>query len=204
MFSQVLKFFTVFLMAFAASYAHAGEEKKEEKKEEGKKEGEAGKEEKKEVKSSEDSYSVVAARVAALEAKVKSGQEEIEKLIEEKQSTKDPAKVSEIVKQMLGIHKELQKNVKDYDQQRALLKYRYPEKGLTGEREYERIDVKSIEDMESQMSLTTSVNRTLKKVRSQYDTPEDVKARAEKSAEEANKKSSPSTPSLTEPVVLKK
>lgn len=178
---------------------HGGGEAKEAGKE-------AGKEEKKEVKSAEDSFSVVQARVQALEAKVRSGQEELEKLIVEKQHTTDSKQVSEIVKQMMGIHKELQKNVKEYDQQRALLKYRYPEKGLTEKREYERIDVKSIEDMERQMSLTTSVNHTLKKVRSQYETAEEAKARLEKTSESGGgkKSSKPAQPSLTEPVILKK
>src|SRR5438445_4770224 len=160
---QVPKILIIFLTALAVNAAHANEGGNGDGEP---KEGEAGKEEKKEVKSAEDSFSVVQARVQALEAKVHSGQEELEKLIEEKQHTTDSKQVAEIVKQMLGIHKELQKNVKEYDQQRALLKYRYPEKGLTEKREYERIDVKSIEDMETQLSLTTSVSHTLKKVRS--------------------------------------
>ncbi|MDG0817276.1 hypothetical protein [Bdellovibrio svalbardensis] len=206
MFFQVPKFLMMFLTALAVNVAsaneggHGGGEAKEAK------EGEAGKEEKKEVKSAEDSFSVVQARVQALEAKVHSGQEELEKLIVEKQHTSDSKQVAEIVKQMLGIHKELQKNLKEYDQQRALLKYRYPEKGLTEKREYERIDVKSIEDMETQMSLTTSVNHTLKKVRSQYETAEEAKANAEKRSEggSGKKSSKPAGASLTEPVILKK
>ncbi len=200
---QVPKFLIIFFTVLVVTAAHANEggghgggEAKE---------GEAGKEEKKEVKSAEDSFSVVQARVQALEAKVHSGQEEIEKLIEEKQHTTDPKQVSEIVKQMMGIHKELQKNVKEYDQQRALLKYRYPEKGLTEKREYERIDVKSIDDMEKQMSLTTSVNHTLKRVRSQYETPEEAKARMEKTTVDGHGKPvKPAAPTLTEPVILKK
>lgn len=196
---RVLKFLMIFLTALSVTAAHANEAKEE------KKEGEAPKEEKKEVKSAEDSYAVVQARVQALEAKVHSGQEEIEKLIQEKQTTKDSARVSEIIKQMNGLHKELQKNVKEYDQQRALLKYRYPEKGLTEKREYERIDVKSIEDMESQMSLSTTVKHTLRKVRMQYEAPED-KARNEKDGEgdTVKKSAKPQAPGLTEPVILKK
>ncbi|QDK36318.1 hypothetical protein [Bdellovibrio sp. NC01] len=213
MFFPVPKFLPIFLTVLAllssGSFAFANEGGGHgggEKKEEGGEKKEGGGEEKKEVKSSEESFSVVAARVQALEAKVHSGKEELEKLIEEKQHEKDPAKVNEIVKQMLGIHKELEKNAKEYDQQRALLKYRYPEKGQTEKREYERIDVKSIEDMETQMSLTSSVNHTLRKVRTQYETAEDVKAREEKKNVEGHgkKSSKPSSPSLTDPVILKK
>lgn len=194
---RALKILGILLMVMTFSFARANEAAPA---------GEAGKEEKKDIKSAEDSFSVVQARVQTLEAKVHSGQEELEKLIEEKQHTTDPKQVGEIVKQMLGLHKELRKNVKEYDQQRALLKYRYPEKGLTEKREYERIDVKSIEDMETQMSLSTSVKKTLKKVRSQYETLGETKARLEKASERSpdKKSSKPTEPSLVEPVILKK
>lgn len=158
----------------------------------------------KEVKSREESYGVVQARVAALEAKIRAGETEIQKLILEKQHTKDPAKVNEILNHMMTLHKDMEKNLKDYDKDRTLLKYRYPEKGLADKREYERIDLKSIEEMENQMSLGSSVKRTLKKVRTQYDTPEDVK-KVEASEAEGHKKSAPQAPaSLTDPVILKK
>ncbi|MFV8256709.1 hypothetical protein ACNQKP_02820 [Bdellovibrio bacteriovorus] len=159
----------------------------------------------KEVKSREESYGVVQARVAALEAKIKAGETEIQKLILEKQHTKDPAKVNEILGHMMTLHKDMEKNLKDYDRERTLLKYRYPEKGLADKREYERIDLKSIEEMENQMSLGSSVKRTLKKVRSQYETPEDVKKVEASEAADGHKKPAPQAPaSLTDPVILKK
>lgn len=171
--------------------------------------GEAAKapEQKKEVKSSEETFAVVQARVQGLEAKIRSAEGEIEKLIVEKQHTKDTQKVNEIIRQMITIHRELEHHLKEYDQQRALLKYRYPEKGQAEMREYERIELKSIEEMEGQMSLTSSVKRTLKKVRSQYETPgtEDGKApHGDEAAAKRNKKDPSSPSSLTEPVILKK
>ncbi|AHZ85906.1 hypothetical protein Bb109J_c0247 [Bdellovibrio bacteriovorus] len=159
----------------------------------------------KEVKPREESYGVVQARVAALEAKIRAGETEIQKLILEKQHTKDPAKVNEILQHMMTLHKDLAKNLKDYDKERTLLKYRYPEKGLADKREYERIDLKSIEEMENQMSLGSSVKRTLKKVRTQYEAPEDVKKVEASEAADGHKKSVPQAPaSLTDPVILKK
>jgi len=164
-------------------------------------EGEA----KKEEKPKGDTYAIVSAKVSALEAKVKMGQDEIKHLIEEKSKTSDPAKIDEIVKQMVTAHKTLQANVKEYDQARALLKYRYPEKGMVGEREYERIEVKSLADMENEMSLSSSVKRTLKKVRTQYDSPADKKARLEKEKTGGEHKEiiNP-TKAITDPVILKK
>lgn len=164
--------------------------------------GEA-KAEKKEVKSAEDSYSVVSSRVQALEAKIHSGQDEIEKLIQEKHHTTNPQRLNEIIRQMMTLHTEVQKNTREYDQQRSLLKYRYPEKSIADKREYERIEVKSLEDMESEMSLGNSVNRTLKKVRRQYGTSENEMA--EKKRQPSKDASPGKTPSdLMAPVILKK
>lgn len=159
----------------------------------------------KEIKSAEDSYSVVQARVAALEAKIRSSEVEIQKLILEKQHSKDPVKVNEAIQHMMTLHKEMKQNLKEYDQQRTLLKYRYPEKGQVEKREYERIEVKSLEEMETQMSLGSSVKRTLKKVRTQYEAPEDGPGRASLQNADGQKNAPPQGPSsLVEPVILKK
>lgn len=164
--------------------------------------GEAKPAEKKEIKSAEDSYSVVSSRVQALEAKVKSGKEEIEKLIEEKHHTSNPQRIAEITRQMNTLHLDVQKNSKEYEQQRSLLKYRYPEKAAADKREYERIQIKSLEDMESEMSLGNSVNRTLVRIRQQYQTPEDETAAKKR---KPSKEAAPSKqPSIIEPVILKK
>ncbi|MEN0057886.1 MAG: hypothetical protein AAGB31_03555 [Bdellovibrio sp.] len=159
----------------------------------------------KEIKSNEDSYAVVQARVQALEAKVHSGETEIQKLLLEKQHASDPEKANEIIRQMITLHHELEKNNKEYDQQRSLLKYRYPEKGLQGQRVYERIDVKSLEEMESQMSLSASLKKALRKVRIQYETPEEVVAEQQKKEEAQHSRKPAEAPSgLIEPVILKK
>lgn len=158
---------------------------------------------KKEIKSREESFTVVQARVQVLEAKVNSGKEEIQKLLQEKQAAKDNEKINEIIRQILTLHKELGKTVKEYDQQRALLKYRYPEKGMTEKRQYERIEVKSVEEMESELSLSSTVQRTLKKVRSQYETPEERVERAQQVEQKAVEKKK-SEPGLVDAVILKK
>lgn len=189
---KTLSFFTV-LLSVSLAFANEGG-------------GEAAAQEgAKEVKSREDSFAVVQARVAALEAKVRSGEAEIQKLILEKQTSKDPARVSEIISSMVALHKDMEKNLKEYDQQRTLLKYRYPEKGAAAKREYERIDIKSIEEMENQMSLGSSVKRTLKKVRSQYSSAQEREQhKAVESHEEAGKAAPTPTPGLVDPVILKK
>lgn len=192
MYSQVLKIVIPSLLCGTLALASGGEA-----------EGGDAKPEKKEIKSAEDSFSVVQSRVQTLEAKVRSGQEEIQKLITEKQHAKDAVRVNEIIRQMLTLHKDLEKNLKEYDQQRSLLKYRYPEKSASEKREYERIELKSIEDMETQMSLGSSLNRTLKKVRTQYGTSEGEHGDPVEPGQK-HLPSKPAQPGLTDPVILKK
>lgn len=169
-----------------------------------KKEGDAPAAPVQERRTTEASYNEVLAKVSALEAKVHSAEAEIEKLIEEKQHTKDPKRAQEIITQMVTLHHEMKKNVKEYDQQRSLLKYRYPEKSGAEKREYERLEVKSLDEMEDAMSLSSSVNKTLKKVRRQYVAPDESTA-GKKEARSGKKKNGEAvTPDLAAPVILKK
>lgn len=185
--------------AFASDHGGGGEEKKEGEKAEGGEEKAAPKER----RTSEATYAEVQAKVSGLEAKIRSAEDEIAKLIAEKQHTTNKERTSQIVSEMVKLHREMQTNVREYDQQRSLLKYRYPEKGVGGEkREYERIEVKSLDEMEDSLSLSSSVNKTLKKVRTQYEKP-DTTVKSEK---KATKKSLEKTeePALTAPVIIKK
>lgn len=196
MFSITLKIVLSFFAVLSVSFANEGASK------------EAAAESGPKNKPGEESFMVIQARVAALEAKVRSGETEIGKLIAEKHHAKDPEKVNEIIRQMISVHKEIKQNAKEYDQQRALLKYRYPEKGMMEKREYERIEVKSLEEMENQISLSSSLKRTLKKVRSQY--PSDVESPGQAANKEGlsldQKKETPlkATPGLVDPIILKK
>lgn len=199
MFSLVPKILLISLTVVSLAFANEGGEKKEESS--GGEHG-APAAAPKEVKTAEETYAVVQARVQGLEAKVHSGEAEIQKLILEKQHTTDPEKVNEIIRQMMTLHKDVANTLKEYDQQRALLKYRYPEKGQVEKREYERIELKSIEDMETQMSLGSSVKRTLKKVRSQYGEP--GKHHEETASESKQKQIKEPQPGLVDPVILKK
>jgi len=187
-------------LAFAEEHGGGGGEKAggEEKKEGGGEEAAP-----KERRTSEASYAEVQAKVSGLEAKVRSGEEEIAKLIAEKQHTSNPQRLGQIVSEMVKLHKEMQTNAREYEQQRSLLKYRYPEKGIGGEkREYERLEVKTLDEMEDSLSLSSSVNKTLKKVRTQYVKP-DMPIKSEKKSSKKSKEKT-EEPSLTAPVILKK
>lgn len=204
MFSLVFKLLLTCSLMISSAYASGGGEAKEEVKGEAKADGHGEAAPKKEIKKSEDSYAVVHARVMGLEAKVRSAEEEIRKLIKEKQQTTDEKKLNEIIKQMLTLHHEMEKNAKDYDQQRALLNYRYPEKDLSENRKYERIEIKSIEEMEGQMSLTGSIKKTMGKMRSVYSSSRKSSQREKLDKNRQEKDEMSGAPGLVEPVILKK
>lgn len=139
------------------------------------------------------------AKVAALQAKIKSKEETINKLIQDKNHTKNAATVKEIIAQMVTEHKEMSKMIEEYEQNRSLLRYRYPEKGYTGARTYERMEVKPLDQMENQMSVEAKLKRNLKTVRSQYKDASDKDSKKKK-----DQKKEAEAPSLTEPIVLQK
>jgi hypothetical protein len=212
MFSQamfkIVFTFVVVALVHHGSPAFANEEKaaekKEEKKEEGgeKKEGAQGGEgdvtesQKKQMNEAAE----LQARVSALQAKVKSKEESISKLIEEKNHEKNPEKVKEIIAEMVTEHKEMTKLIEEYEQNRSLLRYRYPEKGYKGVRSYERMEVKPLEQMENQMSVESKLKRNMKTVHTQYGVNEDKEFKAKRKS----KQKGDEAPSLTEPIVIQK
>lgn len=153
-------------------------------------------------RTNEESYGAVAAKVAALEAKVRSGEQEIQKLVDAKAHAHSSSQVNEIIKNMLTLHHELQKNIQDYDRQRSLLRYRYPEKAASEGREYERIELKSLEEMEGAASLTAAVRKTLIKVRTQFPVEEKI-MEAQNVAPKGRKPASEQS-TILDPVIFKK
>ncbi|HEY8270386.1 MAG TPA: hypothetical protein VIG33_05815 [Pseudobdellovibrionaceae bacterium] len=140
------------------------------------------------------------AHVQALRAKVKSKEETINKLIKEKNHTKDAEKVKEIIAEMVVEHKEMSKMVEEYEQSRSLLRYRYPEKGYAGTRSYERMEVKPLDQMENLSSIEAKLKRNLKTIHAQFGEPTEVKSSKKKKAQKKEEEA----PSLTEPIFLQK
>lgn len=65
-------------------------------------------------------------------------------------------------------HRELKALAEEYEQQRNVLRYRYPEKGLRDDRKYHRVEIQSLEEMENQMGFEGRLRRTFKKVEEKY------------------------------------
>lgn len=113
-----------------------------------------------------------------LKTKIKMSEDAIEKLIDEKQKTKGEKQSAEIVKNLKLEYKVLKETTEEYEQKRNQLRYRFPEAGVTDEREYERLEVKSLEEMENELTLGGRLKKTFARVKKQYP----------KSAQEIQKK----------------
>lgn len=116
----------------------------------------------------EESYEKVAARVAGIEAKILAKEASIQTLLGQKKSTIDAEVLKNVVKSLNAEHAELRELAKELDQQKNLLKYRYPDKGMQGKRDYKRTEVRSLEDMEKRNDLSLAIDKTLRRVRTKY------------------------------------
>jgi hypothetical protein len=71
--------------------------------------------------------------------------------------------------ELVQAHKELMKLNEQFEQQRNILKYRYPERAAQG-RMTDKVEVKSLREMETELTLDQRLERNVKKMRSQYGT----------------------------------
>lgn len=163
--------------------------------------GEGGGEAAKSEKGGMPEWAEIQNRLQTLRAKVTAKEKIVRELIRDKQNEKDARKSVEIVENLKREHREFEAAAEEYEQQRNLLKYRFPEKGLKEERRYRRVDVRSLDEMETQMSMEGQLKKSLGKVRQQYGTPEE-KAAAEKPKEKAPPETG--APAITEPPVMAK
>ncbi len=143
----------------------------------------------------EETYEKVAARVAGIEAKILAKEANIQALLLEKKSVRDAERLKNVVKDLNAEHSELRELAKELDQQKNLLKYRYPEKGMSGKRDYKRTEVRSLDEMEKRNDLAIAIDKTLERVRSKYPGFKEVNpnSRKESGAKE-----------VSDPVILKK
>lgn len=149
------------LISFTAAQANDGGGQGE-KKEEG---GQAAEP----VKESVKPWVPIEAKIQELSSRIRSKKESLEKLLEEKNHL--PANsphVKETLKQILKEHAELKQAAEDYQKNVNQLNYRFPERNAKAKRSYDRIEVKSIDEMEQAMGVDGKLSRNVKKMRSQY------------------------------------
>ena len=141
-------------------------------------------------------------RLSVLKAKVSGKEKEVSELLAAKQAEKDPAKSVQIFNDLKRSHSEMTKAAEEYEQVRNVLRYRYPEKGMKDDRSYERVEVKSLEDLEKQAGLEGNLKRTIVQVRRQYADP--TKKPSVEAASELKPKKKDQGHSVTAPAVISK
>lgn len=164
------------------------------------------------VKTVQQEINELQAKVSMLRAKVAGKESTVKKLIEEKAHAKTEKQAYEIVEQLKIEYKDLQAAAKEYDQQRALLLYRYPERGRTETKKYERINIKDLEVMEMETSAQGTSKKSLKKIRAAYGTKSKINENSpteQQSASQQNdsKSKNPATDTgagINEPIIIEK
>ncbi len=118
-------------------------------------------------------------RIAGTKAKIAAKQEQISKLIEEKNhmSKSDPH-LRSIIDELKKEHQELTELNKEYEKQKTRYNYRFPEKGLKEMPQFQSMEIKPLNELEKDKIVDTELNKTLKKMRNTYgDTREKIKAK---------------------------
>lgn len=139
-------------------------------------------------------------QVASLAAKIKAKNDSIESLLTQKSVEKDPEKIIEMVKLVQSEHREMEKLTIEYNAQLGILQYRFPERGVTQGRRYQRLNTKSLDEMEKTLGLEANLKRSREKVKTVYGIKEKPAAKKEGSI----KKDPNAGESLLQPATLSK
>lgn len=109
------------------------------------------------------------AKLAELTAKVSNKKATIEQLILEKNHLPPGSPhLKDIVDQIVKEHKSLKSLVEEYEKYRNILKYRFPERGSQEGRNYQKMEVKSVEELEKTIGVDGKLNRNMKKLKKIY------------------------------------
>lgn len=135
----------------------------------GKAEAEKGKDAKAEEPTTLSPWLETENKVMELNSKIKSKETNLVKLIEQKKALPaNSPQIKALMKDIVKEHKELLSLISEYDKKVTLLKYRFPERNSKTKKTYERIEAKSIEDLEQSVGIDGKLNRNLKRMRGQF------------------------------------
>ena len=135
-------------------------------------------------------------KIQETQSKMRSKQANINSLIVEKNRLADnTSELKNVVKDIVKEHAELRKLGEEYDKNVNLLKYRFPERNAKSNRTYDRIEVKSIDEMEQSLGVDGKLNRNLKQMRTHYHLRPPVEPK-EQSKSKPSKKTPSADPSI--------
>lgn len=110
----------------------------------------------------------LSSQISGLKTKINGKEEAIKEIIKHKHHAKNKSEAEHAVQNLLKEHAELKKLQEEYNEKTQLMKYRYPDVGVTEKRKYERIKVKSIEDYEQMIGLESDVKKSVIKIKEHY------------------------------------
>lgn len=141
----------------------------------------------------------VVSSLSSLKTKIKSKEDTIKEVIHHKNTAKNKAEAEVLVSELLKEHKELTKLLEEYNTATQLLKYRYPDVGITEKRKYEKMEIKSLDQFEESQTIEGQIKKTVSKLKTHYGVKED-----EKKTSEQAKKPVYDNNHLAQPTILKK
>lgn len=90
--------------------------------------------------------------------KIKTLEETRDKLIHEKEHTRDNKRLDGIIAELTNNHKELEKAYDEFSKEQEHIRFEHPEQGDSMERKYRRFRLKSVEEREEEMGLDGKLN----------------------------------------------
>lgn len=112
-------------------------------------------------------------KITELRAKIKSKEESILQLLGEKSKLPNNSpQLKATLQKIIKEHQELRGLAADYQKNLSILRFRYPERNVKSGRHYERIEIRSIDQMETAMGIEGKLNRNMQRMRSQFSSEE--------------------------------
>ncbi len=145
-------------------------------------------------------------KLADAKAKLEAQDALVKSLIIEKSHASDGSQAKN--EQVQAEHRKLQKMTEEYNLQSSDYQTKFPEKGVKEKRIYKRIDVKSIEGIENDLTLEGRLNKLHKKVIRQYPRSRNPRPIVHKNSDPKMKNAAPVAPpddtDVTDSIILKK
>jgi hypothetical protein len=113
-----------------------------------------------------DEFLELNAAIEQLTAKVRSKNESLNKLLEEKNHIKDPVQFKELVQELEKEYLELKELIDTLDKKKDVLRYRFPEKSFV--KKADKTKLQPLEEMGSELVVEKKLNELLKRVEKQY------------------------------------
>lgn len=112
-------------------------------------------------------------RLNKLEARIKADKVDLQAAVKAKDSGQSfildsNGKKMKVLPQIIHAYKDLMKSMNEYNHQKEILKYRYPEEGAVIDRHYVLMHKKSLHDYETQSGLDLELSRIKKKIDHKY------------------------------------